>query len=360
MGPAAGGSGCSGGDGAACAEPGAVPGALRDDHRGQQCHARGGADRAASTERDAVGPAVQCRRPRRGELSPHRWPPPLCVEIETGLGAVVRAAQAAAARSPTVEEAPPPRWTLRRLVQWVEQQFGRRYCRETLRAALHRLKLSWKKAKKSLGRADPTKRQAFLERLQPVLDGAARDRHLLVYLDEAHIHQDADLGYGWSERGQRFWVHSTSPGLSAKRSFYGLYLYNEGQVRLWPYPRATGEHTITVLQRLRAEAAERRLIVLWDGASYHRAGIVRDAAAALDIQVLPLPSYSPDFMPVEALWRWLREDVTYHHCHASLDDLVSRVAEFQARINQDPIALADRLALKEHLNPTEERLRISN
>jgi hypothetical protein len=46
-------------------------------------------------------------------------------------------------------------------------------------------------------------------------------------------------------------------------------------------------------------------------------------------------------MPVEAVWRWLREDVTYHHCYASLDDLVSRVAEFQARINQDPIALAD-------------------
>src|SRR3954470_2156851 len=45
----------------------------------------------------------------------------------------------------------------------------------------------------------------------------------------------------------------------------GLYLYDEGQVRLWPYPRANGEHTIQVLQRLQAEAPERPLIVLWDG-----------------------------------------------------------------------------------------------
>ena len=104
-----------------------------------------------------------------------------------------------------------------------------------------------------------------------MLDGAARDRHLLVYLDEAHIHQDADLGYGWSARGERAWVCSTSPGLSAKRTFYGLYLYNEGQVRLWPYPRGNGEHTIDVLGRLRAEFPERPLIVLWDGVSYHRA-----------------------------------------------------------------------------------------
>src|SRR5215218_105307 len=120
-------------------------------------------------------------------------------------------------------------------------------------AALDRLKLSWKKAKKLLGRADPERRQAFIEQLQDVLAGAQRDRHLVVYMDEAHIHQDADLGYGWAERGQRLWVASSSPGLSARVSFYGVYLYNEGQVRLWPFPRANGEHTIAVLQRLRAE-----------------------------------------------------------------------------------------------------------
>jgi len=242
----------------------------------------------------------------------------------------------------------------------VRERFGTTCCRETIRAALHRLGLSWKKAKKLLGRADPARRQAFVERLQDVLAGACRDRHLLVYLDEAHIHQDTDLGYGWAERGRRLWVASSSPGLSAKVSFYGLYLYNEAQVRLWPYPRANSEHTRDALRRLRAEYPDRALIVLWDGAAYHRAGAVRDAAAALDIELMPLPGYSPDLMPVEALWRWLREDVTYHHCHASRDDLTRRVAAFQARINQEPFVLADRLWVKDRLDPEEEKLRFSN
>ncbi len=47
----------------------------------------------------------------------------------------------------------------------------------------------------------------------------------------------------------------------------------------------------------------------------------------------PLPGYSPDLMPVEALWRWLREDVTYHHCHATADDLTRRVAVFETQVN---------------------------
>ena len=248
---------------------------------------------------------------------------------------------------------------MRRLVHWARERFGLVCGRETIRAALHRLKLSWKKAKKLLGRADPERRRAFVEQLQGVLDGAQRDQHLLVYVDEAHIHLDADLGYGWAERGERFWVASSSPGLSARVSVYGVYLYNEGQVRLWPYPRANGEHTIQVLQRLQAEAPERPLIVLWDGAPYHRAKAVREVATTLGIKLIPLPGYSPDLMPVEALWRWLREDVTYHHCHASAEDLIRRVDTFEVRLNRDPFVIADRLWVKDTLNPEEEKLRFS-
>jgi transposase len=271
----------------------------------------------------------------------------------------VRAAQATAAAPPVEGADPAPRWTLKRLVGWVHERFGLSLCRETIRAALHRLKLSWKKARKLLGRADPGRRQAFLEQLQGLLAGAQRDRHLLAYLDEAHIHQDTELGHGWARRGERFFVASSSPGLSAKVSVYGLYLYNEGQVRLWPYPRANGEHTIEVLHRLRAEVPDRTLIVLWDGASYHRAHAVREVASRLGIALVPLPGYSPDLMPVEALWRWLREDVTYHHCHATSEDLTRRVAAFETRLNQDPFAVADRLWVKDQLDPEEEKLRFS-
>src|SRR4051812_44608617 len=64
------------------------------------------------------------------------------------------------------------------------------------------------------------------------------------------------------------------------------------------------------------------------------------------------------FMPVEALWRWLREDVTYHYCHPTAEDLSRRVAAFETRLNQD--ACADRLWVKDHLDPDEEKLRQGN
>src|SRR4051812_32109698 len=101
-------------------------------------------------------------------------------------------------------------------------------------------------------------------------------------------------------------------------------LYNEGQARIWPYDRAEGGNTIDVLRRLRAEIPTGTLIALWRGAPYPRAKTVWPAAGSLGTHVLPLPSYTPDLMAVEPLWRWLREPVTHNHCHATAENLIRR------------------------------------
>jgi transposase len=232
-------------------------------------------------------------------------------------------------------------------------------CRETVRRALHRLKLSWKKARKLLSRASREQRQAFVARIEKRLVAATEEKELLVYIDEAHVHQEADLGYGWAHVGKRFFVSTNSPGLWARTSFYGVYLYNEGQVRILPFERANKENTVEVLRWLRKQYPERKLVVVWDGAGYHKAGLVQEEAKQLGIELEALPGYSPDFMPVEALWRWLREEVTYNHCHTSKAELLMRVAAFEQRINQDPFEIADRLWVKDHLDPEEEDLRFS-
>jgi transposase len=252
------------------------------------------------------------------------------------------------------------RWTTSRIRTRIEEVFGIDVCKETVRRVLHRLKLSWKKAKKLLAKADPEKRRAFVADIRALLDQVLHDESLvLAYIDEAHVHQDADMGYGWSPCGSRLYVASSSPGLKAKVSFYGVYLYSEGEARIWPFPRANSEHTIEVLERLRGEFPGRPMIVVWDGASYHRSACVFEAAKRLGIKLVRLPAYSPDFMPVEALWRWLRESVTYNHCHDTAAELVERVAAFVTKINRDACALADRLWVKDELDPDEEELRFS-
>ena len=99
---------------------------------------------------------------------------------------------------------------------------------------------------------------------------------------------------------------------------------------------------------------------MWDGASWHTAHFVRDAGVRLDLNIIQMPAYSPDFMPVEALWRWFREDITYHHCHKTAEDLLEAANHFVDRINQNPEEVADRLWAKDALDDEEERMRAVN
>ena len=239
---------------------------------------------------------------------------------------------------------------------WCKERFNISLSRETARRVLKRNGLSWKKAKKLLNRADPEKRKEYLKQLEPLLQQATKQETLIVYIDEAHIHQDTDISYGWSEKGKRLYVSSHSPGFS-KVTFYGVYYYNQGQVRIWPYPRGDQHHSVNVLERIRQENPARNIVVIWDGASYHKTPVVEEAAKKLRIKLTVLPPYSPDFMPVEALWKWLREDVTYHYCYKTQDELVKAVNKFCTEINKSPIELADRLHSKQSVDELEEELR---
>lgn len=284
----------------------------------------------------------------------------MSVDAVWGLDGLIREALVVAATAPQKQEnkSHQPRWTLKRLEKWLESKFGLRCSRETVRKTWRSLGFSGKKARKLLNKANPQKRSEFLELLEGLLEETVKTGRLLVYIDEAHIYLDTDEGYGWSIEGERFWVSSCSPGLK-KVSFYGVYLYNLGQVRFFPYDQANGVNSIEVVKQLRAEFPALEMTLVWDGAPYHRSGQVKTALAELEIELQPLPGYSPDFMPVEHLWQWLREDVTYHTCYEREVELIAQVKQFEARINAKPMEIADRLWVTTHLNPELEKLRVS-
>jgi len=197
-----------------------------------------------------------------------------------------------------------------------------------------------------------------VEILKLFLKEATDGKRQIIYIDEAHIQLDTDEGYGWSVSGERAWVSSSSVGRK-KVSFFGVYLYNQGKTRIYPYLTADTESTCDVLKKIQEEFDFKEATIIWDGASYHKSDRVKERAEELGIKLQLLPAYSPDFMPVEHLWQWLREDVTYHACHKNECELIKQVRIFEDHINSEPLIVADRLWTKTSLNLEEEKLRFS-
>jgi transposase len=71
-------------------------------------------------------------------------------------------------------------------------------------------------------------------------------------------------------------------------------------------------------------------LLIWDNAPPHLPHRVRDAAHAVGITLAFLPFRSPELMPLEELWRGLKQTVAANRCYASLDDLTERALAWLA------------------------------
>ena len=107
----------------------------------------------------------------------------------------------------------------------------------------------------------------------------------------------------WAPVGKTVWRESTSPPLSARINWYGAYDFSQGQAYIWHEGKCNSEHTLQFLQRLTQwlDLADRQLLIIWNGASWHRSQTVRTQAQQLGIELIQLPAYSPDLNPIEGL-----------------------------------------------------------
>jgi hypothetical protein len=203
--------------------------------------------------------------------------------------------------------------------------------------------LTWKKIKKLLGKANARDRAEHIVALERLFERVRSESVSLIYIDESHFHQDLDGGYTWSPKGKPAWRRSTSPGHSRRLDWYGAYDFTHGRCLIWEDGHCDGLRTCQFLDQ-----------VIWDNASWHTSALVREHAEMLGVELVALPTYSPDLNPIEGLWAWMREEVTRGHCQASLKALRVACQEFITRINGDAMAVVDRLWPKFDLDPEYE------
>ena len=86
-----------------------------------------------------------------------------------------------------------------------------------------------------------------------------------------------------------------------------------------------------------AEVARRHpdefLLLVLDGAGWHRA---QELVVPANMQLLPLPPYSPELNPTEHLWDEIREKWFANTVFANLDAVEDRLVEELVTLEQDP------------------------
>ena len=149
-----------------------------------------------------------------------------------------------------------------------------------------------------------------------------------MFGDEVSFAQWGSLGYTWAPRGTQP-VVKTSGKRKGYKVFGGIEFFS-GQ--LITYTLTTRRFNSVTYQEFLTHLlaqTEHPILLIQDGARYHTSRSTRDFFAAHTdrLTVYQLPSYSPDYNPIEFLWKQMKQRATHNKYFPAFDKLITAVDE---------------------------------
>jgi transposase len=203
-------------------------------------------------------------------------------------------------------------WNTPMIQDLIQRHFGAEYHPHYICTLMHNLGFSYQKARFVSDHLNEAKRLQWRHTRWPqILRQARQKKALLLFGDEASFAQWGSLSYTWAPKGQQPEVPT-----SGKRKAYkvfGLIDYFSGR---FFYKAHTGRFNsdsyaaflLDVLSQTR-----RHVVVIQDGARYHTSQVMERFfdTHAERLTIEQLPAYSPDFNPIEHLWKKVKKEATH-------------------------------------------------
>ena len=100
-----------------------------------------------------------------------------------------------------------------------------------------------------------------------------------------------------------------------------------------------------ILSKIRKIYPEKRILLLWDGAGWHRGSVAQEAIRKHQIEAIHFPPYSPQLNPQEHVWKQGRTQVTHNRFIPKIEPVTKELVNY-LNVTTFPYSLLD---FTEHL-----------
>jgi transposase len=143
------------------------------------------------------------------------------------------------------------------------------------------------------------------DKLRPRLRQAQRGERTVLFVDAAHFVFGPFLGFLWCL------VRLFVPGPSGRQRYNVLAALNavtHEVIRVANHSYINAESVCGLLRQIAAAGWRRPITVVLDNARYQRCALVQALARSLRLELLFLPSYSPNLNLIERLWKFVKKE----------------------------------------------------
>ena len=183
----------------------------------------------------------------------------------------------------------------------IESLTGIRLSESQARRFMKGLGMKIRKACSIPGKANPQLQFEFYSSiLLPKLEEAGRAERKVFFVDAAHFVMGAFLGMIWCFA--RVLV-KTPPGRKRYNVLGAIDSHSQELISIRTTENINSLSVVALLDKIQKKHPNTEVTLVMDNASYQRCYFVRDHAQALGIELLFLPSYSPNLNLIERLWK---------------------------------------------------------
>lgn len=227
-------------------------------------------------------------------------------------------------------------WTTTILADLIEARYTVKYKSKTSYYLLFKEnKFSFHKPGKVYEKHDPEKTAKWREEIKPRLKIAIDDKDTVVLTeDEMILTSQTTFQKIWLPQGKYPKIEISNT--KENRSLYGFLNIKTGTVHAYQKERQTMFVTVDCLKSMREMYPQKKLLIFWDGAGWHRGSEVQKFIAQdKNIETVYFPPYSPEENPQEHVWKAGRAHVTHNRFIKDIDLVTNELIDYlKKRLNE--------------------------
>jgi transposase len=205
-------------------------------------------------------------------------------------------------------------WHLDELINHLEDKYDVVYkSKQSYYELFEQGRISWKRSQKVNPKFDEELVKKKREEINKFLTKHKTEIELgkmaVLFLDECHLLNGDICGYVWGQTNVKIEVPIKNE--KNRQTYFGALNYHTKEFIIEAYPSGNGESTVEFVKNLQNKYPNQKIVLIWDGASYHRFGEFREYLTEVNQNKLPdhleitcilFAPNAPQQNPVEDIW----------------------------------------------------------
>jgi transposase len=228
--------------------------------------------------------------------------------------------------------------TLKQASAAIEKITGIKRSLSQVRTFLLDLGMDRRKVGSIPAKADVEKQKQFLaEQMKPRLQEAKENKRVVYFIDAAHFVLAPFLGFLWCF--VRVFIQA-APGRQRFNVLGALNAVTHQLITVTNESYINAQSVCELLRKIAEQQLNIPITLILDNARYQKCQLVAELAKQLNIELLYLPSYSPNLNLIERLWKFVKKTClnnVYHEnfivFRAAIENLLNHLDQHKTELN---------------------------